>query len=336
MARLDYANARLAARRARLLGAAGLRALLGCGTLEGRVAFLRARSLCPGLAGGDLGPDPLPRVEAALREEWRAEAAAVVDDAEGGRARRLVAAFLALGEARAVKAVLRGVRHGIPPDRTLAAAAPPPGLGDGAVRAAASAAGVEAALDALSDAGCELAAVARAALPLKAADGLLPVELDVDRAALARASAACRRGGEDAAILRRHVQDRADARNAATLLALAGAAPTADLFVPGGRRLAAGALAALAAGPAPAARAAIAAALGVREAELAAPWSAEAALDRATSAPLRRESRRSPLSLAVPLSYLADRLAEVRRIGLVLRGAALGVDATELLDLVEA
>jgi V/A-type H+/Na+-transporting ATPase subunit C len=334
VARLDYANARLGARRGRLLGAAGLRGLLACGSLEARVAFLRGRALCDGLAA-DLGADPLARVEAALRDAWRAEAEGVASDAEGARARRLLAAFLGLDEALAVKAVLRGVAQGLPPDRTLAAAVPVPGLGQEALRAAASAVGIEAALDALAEAGCALVPAVRAALPLPDGAGLLPLEIAADRAALARASAACR-GGEDGALLRAHVQDRADVRNAETLLALAGAPPAGDLFVPGGRRLGAAEFAALAGAPAAQVRAAIAGAFRVREAELAAPWSAQEALDRAIAAPLRRDARRRPLSLAVPLSYLSDRLAEVRRAAIVLRGAALGVDGAELLDLVEA
>lgn len=335
MARLDYVNARLGARRARLLGAAGLRALLSCSSLEARIELLRQRGVCADLPA-DLGRDPLARVETELREGWRREAAAVGSDAEGARARGLLAAFLAMDDAAAVKAVVRGVAAGLPPERILAAAPPAAGLPDAALLAAASAAGVEAAVEALEAAGSSLAAPVRAALPLRAGGGLLPVEIAADRAAFARAREACGGRGEDAALLRRHVEDRADARNASTLLALGGAQPVGDLFVAGGRRIDGTAFGRLIGAPVARLRAAIAAAFRVGEGELALPWAADRALERAVAAPLRRAARSGPLSLAVPLSYLADRLAEVRRIAVVLRGAALGLDGAEILDLVEA
>ena len=335
MARLDYVNARLAARRRRLLGAPGLRELLALPTLAARIELIRQRA--PGAAlPEELGPDPIARIEAALREGWRREAAELLEDAEGRRVRALLAAFIALGEAPAVKAVLRGVAKGLPPDQTVAAAPPAPGLGDAALHAAASADGLEAAIESLAAAGSELAAAARNQLAPPASAGLLLLEIAVDRAALARARRACRRRGEDAALLLRRVEDLADARNAATLLALGGAVPEEDLFVPGGRRLGEPLFRHLTGAPVPALRAAIARLFPVGDGALASPWAADRALESALAAPLRRQARRSPLSIAVALSYLADRAAEVRRMAVVLRGAELGLEAAEILDLVEA
>ncbi len=51
---------------------------------------------------------------------------------------------------------------------------------------------------------------------------------------------------------------------------------------------------------------------------------------------LRREARRRPLSVAVPLSFLQDRRAEMRRIRLVLRGTAFGLPADDFVTLLEA
>ena len=168
--------------------------------------------------------------------------------------------------------------------------------------------------------------------------GLLPLEIAADRAAFAGGERGLPpRAARTPRSCARHLGDRADARNAATLLALAGAPPAADALVPGGRRSRVrrcGALAALR--EAGAVRAAIAAAFAVPRGRLASPWQAERALERGMVRSLRREARSRPLSLAVPLAYLAVRRAEVRRIALVLRGAALGLPADELLDLVEA
>jgi V/A-type H+-transporting ATPase subunit C len=334
VARLDYANARLGARRARLLGAAGLREVLAQATLEARIDLLRGLPLGALLPPAP-GPDPLAAVEAALREAWRREAAAVLHDAEGTRARALLAAFLGLDEAQAVKAVLRGAAQGLAADRTLAAAPPVPGLDEAALRIAASAGGLEAAIEALAGAGSALAAPVREALPLRGERGLLPLEIAADRAAFERARLACRGGGEDAPLLLRHVEDRIDARNAATLLALAGAPPTGDAFIEGGRRIAGSELRRLAVAGAAELRGALARAFRATAAELASPWSADRALERALLAPLRREARLRPLSIAVPLAYLAERRSEVRRVALVLRGVALGLGGEEILELVE-
>ncbi|HSD19135.1 MAG TPA: V-type ATPase subunit [Anaeromyxobacter sp.] len=337
MARLDFANARIGARRARLLSDATLRDLLARSGLEARLEVLRATGAGAAVpAGSSPVPDPIAPVEAALREALRAEAARLLDETEGAHARALLAAFLALDEAAAVKAVARGVAAGAPVDRTLAAAPPVPDLSPDALRAAAAAPDVAAALESLAASGSAVAAAARDALGERAEHGLLALEIAADRAAFAGARAACRRHGEDAAILARHLGDRADARNAATLLVLAGAPPAADALIEGGRRLAGPALRRVAAlREAGAVRAAIAAALELPVAELASPWQAERALERGMVRSLRREARSRPLSLAVPLAYLAARRAEVRRIALVLRGAALGLPADEILDLVE-
>ncbi|HET8540298.1 MAG TPA: V-type ATPase subunit [Anaeromyxobacter sp.] len=336
MARLDYANARIGARRAQLLDASALREVLARPSLEARLELLRR--LRVGTALPDVpGPDPVASAEAALREAWRRDAAGVLADAEGDRARALLGAFLGLDDAAAVKAVLRAVARGLAPDRALAAAPPSPGLGEAALRHAAAASGVEEAIDRLAAAAPDLGAALRRAATAAAAGDLLPLEVAADRAAAARAGAAARGPAEDARILRRHLEDRIDARNAATLLALAGAPPRADAFVPGGRRLPEAEFRRLAG----AAAATVRAALGrlVRRgdaAALATPWGADAALERAWIAPLRREARARPLSIAVPLAYLAERRAELRRVGIVLRGAELGLAAGEILDLVEA
>ncbi|WP_242360452.1 V-type ATPase subunit [Anaeromyxobacter sp. SG17] len=337
MARLDFANSRIGARRARLLGDRALRELLARGGLEARLELLRSSAAGAGIPAAVTGaPDPLAAVELALREAVHREEARLLRDTEGARQRALLSAFLALEEAAAVKAIARGVAAGAPVDRTLAAAPPVPGLADAGRRAAAVAPDVAAALEVLAGAGSEVAAAARGAVGAPGEHGLLALEIAADRAAFARARAACRRGGEDAAILARHLGDRVDARNAATLLALAGAPPAADALLDGGRLLSGEALrrvAALREGAA--VRDALAQALGVAASDLATPWGAERALERRMVVALRREARSRPLSLAVPLAWLAARRAEVRRTALVLRGAALGLPAGEILDLAE-
>jgi V/A-type H+-transporting ATPase subunit C len=162
------------------------------------------------------------------------------------------------------------------------------------------------------------------------------VELAVDRVAIARARVACRGRDEDGRVMARALGDLTDVRNAATLLVLAGAVPGESPWIPGGLRLAPPRLERLARSGAVAARAAAAAAWRLPAAALESPARAELALESALVRALSREARLRPLSVAVPLAYLAARREEVRRTALVLGGAAVGLDADELLDLVGA
>jgi V/A-type H+-transporting ATPase subunit C len=334
--RLDAVNARIGACRSRRLGPAEVRELLARPGPEARLALLRDGPLGPDLAALPAAPPPsASAVQAALRDGLRREAAALLDRVEGARPRALLRAFLGLDEAAAVKAVLRGVSAGAPVDRTLAAAPPTPSLAEPALRRAAAAGSPVEALAGLAAEGSEIAAAAAVALPANPGP-LEAAERAADQAAVARAAAACRRGGEDAALVADHLADRIDARNALTLLSLAGTRPGRPAWLDGGRRLAPAALEALAPAGPEAARGAVAAAFRAPAAALATPWGAERTLERAVRAALLREARRRPLSIAVPLAYLALRWAEVRRVAIVLRGAALGLPGDELLDLAEA
>lgn len=335
MARLDRLNARIGARRERLLGAAEVRALLARPTLAARLDALRATALGAGLPR-EPGAVPLGLVEDALRAGARAEALALLAQVEGEAAGALFTAFLGLEEAAAVKAIVRGVLQGAPVAATLAAAPATPGLDEGRLRASAAAASLEAALRGLEEGGSAVAAAVRAERAALERRELVALDAAADRAAFGRARRAARRHGEDAAVLARHLEDRVDARNALTALTLAGVRPAVDPFLPGGRRWSAAEAAGLAAAGPEGARAAIARAFGLGAEALATPWRAERALEEALLRPLRREARARPLSLAVPLFHLSARRAEVRRVCVVLRGAERGLPADELLALAEA
>ncbi len=86
MARLDSLNGRLGARRAQLTGPGALRALLARPSLEAQLDLLRALPLGASLPPA-AGPDPIGAIERALRDHLRLEALALVQDAEGRRAR---------------------------------------------------------------------------------------------------------------------------------------------------------------------------------------------------------------------------------------------------------
>jgi len=335
--RLDQVNARVGARRARLLGPEGLHQLAARPTLEARLAWLRASGWAAAVpAEGE--PAGIEELEAGLREAQRREVAWLLEHVEGGGARGVLAAFLGLAEADAVNAVLRGVAGGAALDQTLAAAPPTPGFAEAPLRAAAAAPSLEAAVAVLTEAGHPLAPALAAALPERAHHGLAPLEQAVERAALASALAACRRAGEDGRVLRAHLGDRIDARNAALLVELAGSGPPPEpgaLFLEGGRRLDQARLASLAGAPLAEVQAVLAATFAVPP-TLSSPWGAELALERAVLLRARREARARPLSVAVPLAYLLERRAEARRIAVLLRGHAFELPAEQVLDLLEA
>ena len=337
MARLDYANARIGARRARLLGGAEVRELLARPDLAARLELLGRRGLGPPLPPEIARePDPLGAVEAVLRAGVRRDGLRILAEAEGARARALLAAFLELEAPRAVRAVLRGIVAGAPLDVVAALAPPTPELSPERIRELAACDTIEKVVELLESAGNPLGPALRAALPARVERGLLALEVALDRTACDRALEACRGAREDARILRAHLHDRIDARNVETLLLLAGAPPTPELFVAGGGRIDEVAFLRLGALTVEALRARLGALFPGAVSALASPWSADRALERSLLAALRREARARPLSLAVPIAYLAERRAEARRIAVTLRGAELGLPAEEILGLAEA
>jgi V/A-type H+-transporting ATPase subunit C len=335
MARLDRVNARVGARRARLFGAERLRELLVRPALGAQVELLVRGGLLaapPAEAEGS----PLTAVEAALRSAVRRDEALLLAEAEGRRARRLLAAAVGLHEARAVKVLLRGVAHAVAPERTAALAPPTEALPEERLRDLAASPSPEALAERLAAAGSDLAAPLSAGLPERDRAGLLPAEVEVDRAAFARIATAAAGRGEDAEALREWLADRADIRNALTLLAMGPSVPARDLSVPGGRALPREAFARLAQGGAEERRRAAAAIASCGAERLADPAVAERELERWGARRLHVAARRRPLSLAVPLAWLEARREEVRRVAVVLRGTALGLPGEAILDLVEA
>jgi V/A-type H+-transporting ATPase subunit C len=337
VARLDLVNARVSARRTRLLGPGGLRELASRPTLEARLALLRSGGWAAAVPA-EAEAVGIEALEAGLRRTQRLESAWLLGQVEGAAARRVLAAFLGLAEADAVNAVLRGVEGRAALEQALAAAPGTPGLDEAPLRAAAAAPSVEAAVEALAGAGHRFAPALAAALPERARLGLAPLELAVERAAVAAAAASTRCAGEDGRVLREHLADRIDVRNAALLLALAGGGLPPDagsLFLEGGRRLAVPRLVSLAGAPLGEVLAALSAATSGAPA-MATPWGAELSLERVVLESARRAARARPLSVAVPLAYLLERRDEARRIAVLLRGSAFELPAEQVLDLLEA
>ncbi len=274
-------------------------------------------------------------MERGLLDLPRLESLRLLRDIEGRRPRRLFAAFLRLGDAENVKTLLRGLARSEPAERLRALTAPSVGLDEAALGRLAAQPDPGAAARVLDAMSSPFAAAVAEALPgLGRPGGLLRLDAAVDRAFLALARSAARRGGEDGRLLAGLLGGWTDARNATTLLALAGEGDPLEFFLPGGTRLGERRFRRLARLGPEALRQAI------RDlappAALADPFHAEHLLGAALRAATRRAARGAPLSLAVPLSFALDRQAEVRRMRLVLRGALFGLPADDLLDLVEA
>jgi len=335
MAGCDFANARLGARRAWLLGARGLRELVARPDLPTRLEFLRKAGYAEGVPPAATPGDLLASVEAALWEMPRRDALRALRDIEGARPRLLLRAFLLFQDAATLKALFRGLARSEPAERLLSLVEPSPGFPKPTLRALAARPGPASAAAMLERQGSPFAGAAVEAVPgLGRTGGALRLESAIDREAFVLALAAARGGGEDARVLRRVLAVRADLVNARTLLCLGGAGAPAEFFVPGGTRLGAARLASLARLPPSALREALSEWVGPAAA-LASPFRADELLARVLGRVARAEARCRPLSLAVALSFLLDRQAEVRRIRLVLRGAEFGLAPDELLDLLE-
>lgn len=335
MARLDHVNARVGGRRSRLIGADGLRELLVRPNLEARIELL--------VRTGRLAPPPAERerpglaaVEASLRAALRADEDRLLREVEGARPRRLLAAAFGLQEGQAIKVLLRGTAYGAPAERLMALAPATGRLPESRLRALAASASPEELVARLAAEGSPFAEPLRVPVAERDREGLLPAEVAIDRVAFSAVAAAASGRGEDAACLRDWLAERADVRNALTLLAMGAEAPAADLFLPGGRRLGRAEFSRLVRGPVEARRAAAAALVPCPPERLSDPTAAERLLERGAARRLARAARRAPLSLAVPLAWIEDRREEVRRVAVLLRGAALGVPGETLLDLVEA
>lgn len=334
MARLDQINARVGALRSRLIGPAELRELLIRPTQEARLELLLRSDRLAALPAERDG-EPLAAAEAMLREKLRFDAARLLRDVEGARPRRLLSAALGLEDRQALKVILRGTAAGDAPERLQALARASTGLPVRLLGELVRSTSPEALADRLAAVQSPFAAPLRAALRERDRLGLLPAEVAIDRVAFSRVADAVERG-EDGARLRDWLATLADVRNATTLLAMGGAAPARDFFVPGGQRIGAGAFFRLAGASLDARRAAVAALVPCPPERLLEPSLAERLLERSAIRRLTLAARRAPLSLAVPLAWIEARREEIRRIALVLRAAAMGLPGDLILELAEA
>jgi V/A-type H+/Na+-transporting ATPase subunit C len=335
----EYAIARVRGLAGRLLGVRGVLELLAQPSDAARLELLRRSDHGEALPPGD--------VDAALAA-WALRARpplaarrvlALLDDDRRGRT--LLAALLGFADVRVVKTILRGVARGTPAARLLEILLPTPELDEAALRELTAQRDVKAVIDTLATWGSPLAPPLAQALPeQRRGHDLLPLELALDRMAFARArAAAALSGGPDGRMARELVGDAVDLANAATLLALAGRGAAPGLWLPGGRALSAERWAELATRPAAEVHAALATDRALRLADAFLDGRADPVLLERTTARrreqvLRRAARLEPLSLAVPLLYLADLEEEVRDIRLVLLGSSLGMPAEEVSTLI--
>jgi vacuolar-type H+-ATPase subunit C/Vma6 len=335
VARCDFANAWIAARRSGLLGTAGVRQLAIKHAFAERVQLLTER--------GWVAPGPLAdatTVCRALRATAAGDGADAVRFLEG-RARRLVSTLLRLDDSRFLKMVLRGLAQHDTPVRILARAEPSPGLPTDVLRELATLPGPESVPAVLAQLSSPLATAAEAALAAgREEPRRLRMEVALDRAIVDAARPALRGLGEDARVARWALAMHVDHLNAVTLLALGTEPHGLDLHLPGGR-LDRSAFAALATLPSPQRRAALARWLDparrtIAADELADPAQAEELLARLQQRALHREARARPLSIAVLLAYIAERRCEARHLRVVLLGAEYGLPAETIVDLVEA
>jgi V/A-type H+-transporting ATPase subunit C len=338
----DYANARVRAMRSRLLGSAGIEALLAEPGLAARLEFLKRTDYADAVPAPSGTPaDQLAAAERGLRARLMADLARIDGFLAGERPRALFRACLAFEDGWTLKTIVRGVAAGEPPERIFRLLVPTPELNHAALAELVRQREVKAIVDLLATWRSPYARPLLDGLPTSAGrPDLLALEVALDRVLFSRAIDAARRDGEDGEMLRVFLEAQIDLVNAATLLKLAGHGGAEEFFIADGRTFSARGYRQYAQLDAAAIKAALAGeGRLLAGAKTAATPDDPAAVDqfllRALAEAMRHEALLNPLSLAVPLSYMLDRRAEVQRIRLVLRGAEFGIPADELLQLVE-
>jgi V/A-type H+-transporting ATPase subunit C len=345
VASLDYANARVRAMKARLMGQHGVLELLARPGLLARLDYLKDTDYGEAVAAHlSKEPDPLRAAERGLRTRLLEDLLGIDRFLSGERVRSLFRAVLAFEDGWNLKTILRGVAQGEPPERTFLLLAPTSVLDDPALTELVGQKEVKAVVDHLATWNSPYAVPLTEALAEYLAQReLFPLETALDLFLFARARDAARRDGEDGRILLAFLETQIDLTNAGTLLKLAGAGRGEELFVPGGRVLGRKQFQRLST-------------LGLQELEEALarqgrlhlsprlatmgepgdPFIVDQALHQALGAAMRRAAMVHPLSLAVPLSFVLERQAEIRQVRLVLRGAEFGIPADEILAFMES
>jgi V/A-type H+/Na+-transporting ATPase subunit C len=344
MAHCDYANARVRAMRGRLLGPKGITELLAQPDLAARLDYLKKTDYGEAVAAHLMRePDALSGAERGLRRRLIDDLLQIDRFLRGDRVRSLFRAVLALEDGWNIKTVLRGITQGEPPERTFPLLAPTPELDDPALEEMVRQKDAKAVVDLLATWNSPYAATLTQAFAGYAPhQELFLLEVALDQFLYAQALDAARGDGEDGRILTRFLETQIDVANTGTLLKRADGGRCDDLFIRGGLfmtlkrfqefallrernlREAMVGLGGLHLDPR----------LATME-ERADPFTVDQILHQVLREAMQREARVNPLSLAVPLSFVLERRAEVQRIRLVLRGAEFGVPGDELVALLE-
>jgi V/A-type H+-transporting ATPase subunit C len=330
--------------KSRLLGPKGILELLALPDLGARLDFLKKTEYGEAVAAHlSREPHPLRGAERGLRARLLQDLARIDRFLGGERAQPLYRALLGFEDGWNLKTILRGMARGEPPDRIFLLLAPTPALDDAALGELMRQREAKAVVDLLATWQSPYALPLQEALPEYLRRGeLLTLEVALDRWLFARALAVARSDGEDGRVALGFLEAQIDLTNTGTLLKLAGEGGAGEFFVPGGRLIGEPAFRRYARLAREELRESLARAGQrhrapgiVQMAKLSDPFGVDQVLHQALRDSVRREARINPHSLAVPLAFVLERQAEVRRIRLVLRGAEFGVPHDRLLDLLE-
>jgi V/A-type H+/Na+-transporting ATPase subunit C len=343
MASCDYANARIRGMKGRLLGQKGITDLLAQSSLAARLDYLKRTVYGESLAAHLMrDPDALRAAERAVRAQLSNDLLQIDRFLRGEPVLSLFRAVLAFEDAWTLKTVLRGIAQGEPPDRIFALVVPTPEFDDPALGELVRQKDIKAVVDLLATWRSPYAPLLTEAFARYRTHGeLFLLEVALDQFVFSEALKAARADGEDGEILLQFLENQIDLANVGTLLKRADGGRCDELFVPGGRSVSLHRFQHLASLNEKDLREALAASgrpqLDSRLAAIdgALPFAVDQILQQALRKEIECQARVHPLSVAVPLSFILERRAEVQRIRLVLRGAEFGVPAAELLTLLE-
>lgn len=232
----DYANARVRAMRTRLLGRAGIAALLAERGLAARLEFLKRTDYGEAIAAHPVPGDPLAAAERGLGARLMHDLEQIDRFLAGERVRALFRAILAFEDGWMLKTILRGVAAGQPPERIAPLLMPTPELGLAALAELVRQRDVKAVVDLLATWRSPYAPALVEGLGATAQRlDVLPLEVALDRLLFARAIEAARGDGEDGRMLHAFLEAQIDLVNAATQVKLGDHGGAEEFLIPGGR-----------------------------------------------------------------------------------------------------
>jgi len=327
-----YINARVRAMRSRLFDAGRMEEFIAVPTLDALIQALATSPYGPELQEALTRHTGVRAMDEALARNFYRTTTKILDFADG-RPRVLIETILMRWDRVNILVILRGKHNRKPDEEILSNLFPAGGLGEVALRELASQPDVAGVLGGLGGLGHPFAtALAEGFSAYLKTQDLLELELHLDRAYGTYVLQVAKGGGYNEQVVRQIMQLELDATNVKTALKLRRVGPTprkdlARFFIPGGRIVSEELFLKLV-DPATfdqAIRGVRARGFAISAADTEDLGAFERKLDLAMVEQQAARYLQDPLSIDIPVAYMAFKYSEVVNLRLIARGKALGI-----------